>query len=114
MTQLKDRACEACRIDAPLATPEEIEEFLPQIPDWEIIEDDGIKKLVRMFKFSNFADALAFTRKVGEMSDEVGHHPTLITEWGRVKVIFFSKKIKGLHVTDFVMAARTDDLYNKL
>ena len=113
MTELKDRACEACRVGAPLATPEEIKEFLPQIPEWEIVEDNGIKKLVRTFTFPNFAEALAFTYKVGEMADEVGHHPTLITEWGRVDVIFFSKKIKGLHVTDFVMAARTDDLHNK-
>ncbi len=108
MTHLKDRTCEACRVGAPLATPEEIAEMLPQIPEWEIIEEGGIKKLVRTFKFSNFAEALMFTRKAGEMADTIGHHPTLITEWGRVKVIFFSKKIKGLHVTDFVMAAKTD------
>ena len=113
MTRLKDRQCEACRVGAPLATQEEIGEFLPQIPEWEIEEDNGIKKLVRTFTFPDFAAALAFTFRVGELADEVGHHPTLVTEWGRVKVIFFSKKIKGLHVTDFVMAARTDELQNE-
>ncbi len=112
MTQLKDRECEACCKGAPLATQEEIDEMMPEIPDWEMIEDDGIKKLTRTYTLSNFAEALAFTIKVGELADDVGHHPTLITEWGRVQVIFFSKKIQGLHVTDFIMAARTDSLLN--
>lgn len=114
MTELKDRECEACRAGAPLATEEEIAELLPQIPEWEIIEEDGIKKLTRPFKFNNFYEALSFTTKVGELTDEIGHHPTLITEWGRVTVIFFSKKIKGLHVTDFIMAAKTDSLFKSI
>lgn len=110
MMELKDRQCEACRKGAPLATEDQIAEMLPQIPEWSIIEEDGIKKLTRTFTFDNFSGALAFTARVGELADAIGHHPTLITEWGRVKVIFFSKKIKGLHVTDFIMAAKTDDL----
>ena len=110
MTALKDRPCEACRAGAPLATEVEIAELLPQIPGWEIIEEDGIRKLTRSFRFDNFSEALSFTTKVGELADEMGHHPTLVTEWGRVTVIFFSKKIKGLHVTDFIMAAKTDSL----
>ena len=111
MTQLKDRECEACRKGAPLATAEEIAEMLPEIPEWQIVEDDDINKLLRDYSFNNFAEALAFTQQVGELADDVGHHPTLITEWGKVSVIFFSKKIRGLHVTDFIMAARTDVLY---
>ncbi len=114
MTELKDRECEACRVGAPLVTEEEIAELLPEIPEWEIIEEDGIKKLTRSFKFNNFSGALSFTVKVGELADETGHHPTLVTEWGRVSVIFFSKKIKGLHVTDFIMAAKTDSLFNSV
>ena len=114
MTELKDRQCEACRVGAPLATEEEIAEFLPEIPEWDIIAEDGIKKLTRTFKFNNFSEALSYTVKVGELADEIGHHPTLVTEWGRVTVIFFSKKIKGLHVTDFIMAAKTDSLFKSI
>lgn len=110
MIALKDRECEACRPGAPLATQAEIYAMLPEIPDWRIMEEDGINKLCRTYTLGNFAEALAFTVKVGELADDVGHHPTLVTEWGKVKVIFFSKKIKGLHVTDFVMAARVDSL----
>ena len=111
MTVLKDRECEACRPGAPLATQEEINAMLPEIPDWSIIDDAGINKLTRTYSFSNFAEALAFSVKLGETADDVGHHPVIVTEWGRVQVIFFSKKIKGLHATDFIMAARTDALY---
>ena len=111
MTELKDRECEACRVGAPLVTEAEIAELLPEIPEWDIIEEDGIKKLTRSFRLNNFSEALSFTVKVGELADEIGHHPTLITEWGRVTVIYFSKKIKGLHVTDFIMAAKTDSLF---
>jgi 4a-hydroxytetrahydrobiopterin dehydratase len=110
MTKLKDRKCEACRPGAPLATEEEIAALLPEIPQWEIIDEAGIRKLTRSFKFNNFTEALSFTIKMSELADELGHHPTLITEWGKVTVIFFSKKIKGLHVTDFIMAAKTDAL----
>ncbi len=113
MTQLKDRECEACRKGAPLATRQEIDAMLPEIPDWQIMDDDGINKLWREYSFSNFATALAFTQQVGELADDVGHHPTLVTEWGSVRVIFFSKKIRGLHVTDFIMAARSDNLFEQ-
>ena len=110
MTELKDRACEACRAGAPRVTPEEIREFKPQIPDWDIIEVDGVQRLVRTYKFSNFREALAFTGKLGEIAEAQGHHPTIVTEWGKVTVTWWSRKIKGLHESDFIMAARTDQL----
>lgn len=109
-TALKDQECEACRADAPLVTQQEIDQLLPQVPEWDLIEEAGIQKLKRTFRFADFAAALSFTNQVGELANGIGHHPTIVTEWGRVTVIFFSKKIKGLHVTDFVMAAKTDDL----
>ena len=110
MTELKDRTCEACRAGAPRVTPEEPREFKPQIPDWDIIEVDGVQRLVRTYKFSNFREALAFTGKVGEIAEAQGHHPTIVTEWGKVTVTWWSRKIKGLHESDFIMAARTDQL----
>ena len=111
MIELKNLTCEVCRIGAPQVTDEEIEQFQPQVPDWEIIETDSVKKLTRTFKFKNFVEALAFTNKVGDMAEEAGHHPAILTEWGRVKVTWWTHKIKGLHQNDFVMAARTDGLY---
>ncbi len=81
---------------------------MPQIPDWEIVEIDGINRLSRTFEFDNFADALSFTNKVGELAEKEQHHPAILTEWGKVTVSWWTHKIGGLHINDFVMAAKTD------
>ncbi|MFE8073193.1 4a-hydroxytetrahydrobiopterin dehydratase [Marinobacteraceae bacterium S3BR75-40.1] len=110
MTQLKEQACEACRADAPLATEDEITEWRRDIPDWTIVEYDGEQQLERLFKFKNFAEALEFTNKVGDLAESEGHHPALLTEYGKVTVNWWTHKIGGLHKNDFIMAARTDAL----
>src|SRR5437870_7118364 len=111
METLAQMRCVACRKDAPAATEEEIAEFRRQIPDWELVEIDGIKRLKRSFRFGDFAQALAFTNKIGELAEEEGHHPALLTEWGRTTVTWWTHKIKGLHRNDFIMAAKTNELY---
>ena len=95
---------------APLATQAEIDEFMPQLPEWELSEVDGINRLSRTYKFNNFEEALAFTNRVGAVAEEERHHPAILTEWGKVTVTWWSKKIKGLHINDFIMAAKTDRL----
>jgi 4a-hydroxytetrahydrobiopterin dehydratase len=108
LTQMK---CVACRKDAPTVTDAEIAEFHRQVSDWDIVELDGIKRLRRVFSVDDFAQALEFTKKVGELAEEEGHHPALLTEWGRTTVTWWTHKIKGLHRNDFIMAAKTDELY---
>ena len=108
LTQMK---CVACRKDAPTMTDSEIAEFHSQVSDWHIVELDGIKRLRRVFVFDDFAQALHFTNKVGELAEEEAHHPALLTEWGRTTVTWWTHKIKGLHRNDFIMAAKTDELY---
>lgn len=110
MTDLTQRKCEACRGDAPQATPEEIEEYRTQIPDWEIIDADGVKQLRRVYKLKNFAQALEFANKVGEIAEQEDHHPSILVEYGKVTLTWYTHKIKGLHVNDFIMAARSDQL----
>jgi 4a-hydroxytetrahydrobiopterin dehydratase len=102
--------CVACRRDAPTVTDTELAELKPQIPDWDLVERDGIKRLRRVFPFRDFAEALAFTKAVGEIAEDEGHHPALLTEWGQVTVTWWTHKIKGLHRNDFIMAAKTDEL----
>ncbi len=108
MTDLKNKTCEACRADAPLATAAQIKEYIAQLPEWRIIEIEGIKRLQRVFKFEDFSEALEFSNKVGAIAEEEGHHPAILTEWGKTTVSWWTHKIKGLHVNDFVMAAKTD------
>jgi 4a-hydroxytetrahydrobiopterin dehydratase len=93
---LTQQKCVACRRDAPTATDEEIADLHAQVPDWDLIELDGIKRLQRIFPADDFAQALAFTTQVGE--------------WGRTTVTWWTHKIKGLHRNDFIMAAKTDEL----
>ena len=112
MDQLTQLKCTACRGGEPTVTDAEIAEFKPQVPEWKIVEVDGIKRLERVFKFKDFVSALAFTNKVGEMAESEGHHPALLTEWGRVTVTWWTHKIRGLHRNDFIMAAKTDELYH--
>jgi len=92
-------------------TDAEIAEFQPQVADWELVQLDGIKRLRRAFSFDDFAQALEFTNKVGELAEEEGHHPAVMTEWGKTTVTWWTHKIGGLHRNDFVMAAKTDALY---
>ena len=107
---LARQPCVACRADAPTVTDAEVAELHPQVPDWELVQEDGIKRLRRVFRFDDFAQALAFTNAVGEIAEHEGHHPALLTEWGRTTVTWWTHKIKGVHRNDFVMAAKTDQL----
>src|SRR5215216_4279269 len=109
--RLAAEKCVACHRDAPTVTDDELVELLPQVPDWELVEVDGVPRLQRVFELDDFAAALAFTNRVGVIADAEGHHPALLTEWGRVTVSWWTHKIRGLHRNDFVMAAKTDALY---
>ena len=91
-------------------TEAEIAELRPEVRDWRLLERDGIARLERVFQFPSFTDALAFTNRVGTLAEEQGHHPALLTEWGRVTVTWWTHKIRGLHRNDFIMAAKTDAL----
>ena len=104
--------CVACRRDSPRVTDDEIAELRPGVAEWTLTEDDGIKRLDRTFKVKGFAAAMALADRVGEVAEEEGHHPKLTVEWGRVNVAWWTHKIKGLHRNDFVMAAKTDELYD--
>jgi 4a-hydroxytetrahydrobiopterin dehydratase len=110
MGGLANETCTACRRDSPQVTEAELRELKPQIPEWTLVEREGIQRLERVFRFTNFAEALAFTNRVGAVAEEEGHHPTLLTEWGKVTVTLWTHKIRGLHRNDFLMAAKLDSL----
>lgn len=113
MMKLEEMKCVPCRGDEPPLTEGEILALLPSVPEWQVVVRDGIPQLERTFRFSNFREALEFTREVGELAESEGHHPVLVTRWGRVTVTWWTHKIRGLHRNDFIMAAKTDALYRK-
>jgi 4a-hydroxytetrahydrobiopterin dehydratase len=108
---LAAEACVACRPDAAAITDDAIAALGDHVPEWHVTEGDGVRRLERVFRFADFAAALAFTNQVGALAEEAGHHPALLTEWGRVTVTWWTHAIRGLHRNDFVMAAKTDTLF---
>jgi 4a-hydroxytetrahydrobiopterin dehydratase len=105
--------CEACQPGSPKLAKDELEGFLSQNPGWQVIPYEGIEHLERTFPFKNFVSALAFTNKIGVLAEQEGHHPALLTEWGKVKVSWWTHAIAGLHRNDLIMAAKTDLIFTE-
>lgn len=112
MKRLAENKCEACRAGAPLVTSREIKELMPSIPEWNIIDVDDTKHLSRSYCFKDFAASLVFTNEIGAIAEAEGHHPSILTEYGLVTVSWWTHAIGGLHLNDFIMAAKSDEFYN--
>ena len=112
MSELSELKCVACRRGAPTVTEKEINEYSTKIPNWSLIQIDGVDRLEYTFRFNDFIESLAFTNLVGKAAEDDGHHPALLTEWGSVTVSWWTHKIKGLHKNDFIMAAKTDKIFS--
>ena len=113
MTSLSEQRCVACRADSPHVTDEEVAELHPRMPEWRVITESNVRKLRRTFRFTNFRQALTFSGSVGDAAEEEGPHPRLVTEWGRVTVTWWTHAVKDIHRNDFIMAAKTDLLYDR-
>lgn len=111
MDDLKGMDCVSVKGEEATLNEEEIKEYKSQIPDWEIAEENGVKRLRRAYKFKNFREALAFTNRIGELAEEQDHHPEIITEWGKVTLSWWTHVVDGLHLNDFIMAAKSDQTY---
>jgi 4a-hydroxytetrahydrobiopterin dehydratase len=113
MTKLATESCQTCREGAPLVAPDEQINLLEDLPEWQVLERDGVSKLERIYLFTNFNKALDFANAVGELAEGSNHHPAILVEWGKTTVTWWTHKIRGLHRNDFIMAAKTDFLHGK-
>lgn len=107
MSELSSKQCVPCRGGVPPLTAEEIQPLLAQLTGWEVVLQHHLKK---NYSFSNFAEALAFVNRVGEVAEEQGHHPDICFGWGKVEVTIWTHKIDGLTESDFILAAKIDQL----
>ncbi|NEO87538.1 MAG: 4a-hydroxytetrahydrobiopterin dehydratase [Spirulina sp. SIO3F2] len=114
MTDLLAQKCVPCRGGLPPATDAEIAALRPQVPDWLLVDVDGIKRLRRAYPFKDFQTSMAFAQAVGDEAEAAGHHPILTIEWGKVAVEWWTHEIGGLHQNDFIMAAKTDAVAKQL
>ena len=105
---LLSKTCTPCRGGIPPLTRPEVEGYLKQAPGWALVEEG--RRIERSFSFRNFKEALDFVAQIGNLSELEGHHPDISFGWGWAKVSWQTKKIKGLHQNDFIMAAKTNEL----
>ena len=113
-SSLYEQHCEPCRLGAHPLNADESNRLLASVPRWKKINVDGVEQLRREFHFQDFREALDFTHKIGLLAEREAHHPTLLTEWGKVTVTWWTHKANGLHNNDFIMAAKTDQLFEDL
>jgi 4a-hydroxytetrahydrobiopterin dehydratase len=106
---LAEKSCVPCQGGIPPLDLEEAERLLAQIPGWSLTYDGT--RLERRFTFQGFSAALAFVNRVGDIAEREGHHPDIGFGWGYATVVYYTHKIGGLHENDFVMAAKTNELY---
>jgi len=110
MTDIETKHCVPCSGAAIPMTADQLREHLSTIPGWRVVEEGGINRLVKTFTFSDFNEAMEFSCKVWKLAEAEGHHPTILTEWGKSTVSWWSHEIGGVHLNDIIMAAKTDRL----
>lgn len=113
MHELSEFSCEACRPDAPRVVGDELEQLLSELPEWELEVVENVRQISRTYTFKDFRMAMQFTNAIAELAESEGHHPSILTEWGKVTLIWWTHKIMGLHKNDFIMAARSDEVYEQ-
>ena len=107
MSELATKQCVPCRGGVPPLTSEEIKKLEPEIPGWEVVNNHHLKK---EFKYENYAEALKFVNRLSAIAEEQFHHPDVCFGWGRVEVTIWTHKINGLTESDFILAAKIDQV----
>ncbi len=108
MSDLASRDCVPCKGGVPPLAGEALRALQSELGgDWEVVDEHHLTK---EYRFENFVQALAFTNRVGEMAEAQGHHPDIHLAWGRVRLEIWTHKIDGLTESDFVWAAKADQL----
>jgi len=107
MTDLASKDCVPCRGGVPPLAGKELDALSKQVPDWKVVDGHHI---VRLYKFPDFRQALAFVNKVGELAEQQGHHPDILLAWGKAEITTWTHAINGLTESDFILAAKIDAL----
>ncbi len=108
MSSLANEKCIPCRGGVPALKGEELAALAGELgAEWRVIDEHHLE---REFRFPDFAQALAFTNKVGAIAEEEGHHPDIYLAWGKVRVTIWTHKVDGLTRSDFVLAAKIERL----
>ena len=112
MSALAEKTCTPCRGGVPPLEPNEAEALRTNVKDWQLLDD--AHRIERRFAFKDFREALCFVVGIGELAEAERHHPDVSFGWGYVAVSLQTKKIKGLHENDFIMAVKVDQLFDRM
>ena len=107
MADLAERQCVPCRGGVPPMKGADIAKLSAQLPEWQVVNEHHLQ---RTYRFKNFAEALDFVNRVGELAEAQGHHPDICFGWGKAEITIWTHKIDGLTESDFVLAAKIDKL----
>jgi len=108
MSALANQSLLNCTQNNIALTHEQARPYLEQLSTWHIRIENKQMQVTKMFKFKNYAQAVAFTNRVAELAEQENHHPKICIEWGRVSVSWWTHTLGGLFINDFIMAARCD------
>jgi 4a-hydroxytetrahydrobiopterin dehydratase len=112
MRGLAQQHCEAITASTKKLNQQEIAHNQAKLAGWKLYESQGETCLEKIFKFEYFKQAMAYTNQLAQLANEENHHPTILTEWGKVIVTWWTHKIGGLHLNGFIMATKTDQLFD--
>lgn len=113
MSELSRQACIPCRKNSSPLSSLDIASLLRELDQWQLGETQGAQHLQKSYAFPNFRQALDFSNAIGALAEQEDHHPSLLTEWGKVTVRWWTHSIGGLHLNDFILAARCDDVFQQ-
>ena len=108
--QLYQRQCTNYAADAVPLPDSESDRLSLEVPGWQIELQDGVKQLVQQFSFPDYVQTMSFALSVGELAEAEDHHPEILMKWGKVRVTWWTHAVNGLHLNDFICAAKTDQL----
>lgn len=107
-SELAAKECLPCKGGVPPLSGEALRSLSAQLGnDWQVVNAHHLEK---EYKFTNFREALAFTNRIGALAETVKHHPDLYLAYGKVKLTLWTHKIDGLTESDFIFAAKADQL----
>lgn len=108
------KTCSPCTSKTPQLNKIEISKLLEEVPEYELLEVNDVKRISKTYHFKNFKQALAFTNALAHIAEEENHHPQIILEWGKVQVTWWTHAIGGLDTNDFVMAWKSEQVFSNL
>jgi 4a-hydroxytetrahydrobiopterin dehydratase len=112
LNKLNKMVCEPCGKGTLIIDLLEKADLIDQLPSWHIVTKGGVENLQRVYVFKNFLQGLEFTNKVGLLAEENDHHPEITVKWGEVSIVWWTHSVMGLHRNDFILASKSDDLYD--